>query len=562
MKAKDLASVIWIGDYIEMGEMLMRKKLWVCLLSGLLLLCFPGIGLAGYYFGDVQDHWGAPAINQVAEWRYMQGIADGVFAPDMTVSRAQAATVLVNIFGLDWGGKQFIRQPLATDYYTDVTMSDWFAGSLVMCGINQIFPNGAFNPTQAISRIDMASAIQKSFDAKGISVPMIMMMPVFQDTGSLSNEQLQALAFVNNTGIMKGQGQMFRPNDSMSRAELAQILCNIKEVLKNQGSQKPASDVNATFNGKEYKTTVGKTFVLSLGSNPTTGYEWTLADSMDKSVVSMIDHDYKSDSAPPGWTGVGGTDYWTFKALKNGTTEIKLVYSRPWESVQPAETFTLKVTVGGGETVQTSIKVTTKEVKEESATLKVHLKIPVFSGLKNQEVQTALNAMLEKEALDFKKEVAAGLSEYLKEAEEYDFTPNPFGADTEFEICTKGQEVLSFYVDYYQYTGGAHGGTARIAYNIDLETGKNLGLKELFKSGYDYRAVINKEVRRQISLTPDEYFDGDIGFNGINDETFYYIKDQSLVVYFQQYEIAAYARGIPEFSIPLSTFGSQLAYNL
>ncbi|MEN6391696.1 MAG: protease inhibitor I42 family protein [Syntrophomonas sp.] len=539
----------------------MKKKVWACMMSGILLLTFPGMGLAAS-FGDVEGHWAAPAINQVAGWGLMQGIAEGVFAPDMTVSRAQAATVLVNLFGLDWGDKQFVKQPLATDYYTDVSMGDWFAGSLVMCGINQIFPNGSFYPDQAISRIDMASAIQKSFAAKGISVPMIMMMPVFEDTGTLSNEQLQAIAFVNNTGIMKGQGQMFRPNDSMSRAELAQILCNIKEVLKNQESQKPSSDVDASFDGKEYKTTVGKSFVLSLASNPTTGFEWTLSDAMDKSIVSMVNHDYKSDSAPEGMTGVGGTDYWTFKALKNGTTEIKLVYARPWESVQPVKTFTLKVTVGEGETVQPVITVTTKEVKEESDYMKSDLKIPVFGGFEKQDVQTALNAMLEKEILDFKKEVASSLSEYLKEAQENNFTANPYGADTNFEICTRGKDVLSFYVDYYQYTGGVHGGTTRTAYNIDLKTGKNLAIKELFKSGYDYRTVINAEIQRQINLTPDEYFDADMGFKGITDGAYYYVKDGCLVVYFQQYEIASYARGIPEFSIPLSTFGPQLAYNL
>lgn len=539
----------------------MKKKFWACLLSGLLLLAFPGAGLAAY-FGDVEGHWAAPAINQVAGWGLMKGVAEGVFAPDMTVSRAQAATVLVNVFALDWGGKQFIRQPLATDYYTDVSMSDWFAGSLVMCGINQIFPNGPFNPDQAISRMDMASAIQKSFDAKGISIPMIMMMPAFQDTGNLSNEQLQAVAFVNNTGIMKGQGQMFRPHDSMSRAELAQILCNIKEVLKNQGGQKPSSDVDASYNGKEYKTTAGKTFVLSLASNPTTGYEWILADTMNKSIISMVKHDYKSDSAPEGMTGVGGTDYWTFKALKNGATEIKLVYARPWESVQPAETFTLKVAIGEATAAQPAFKVTTKEVKEESDYMKVDLKIPVFSGLENQDVQAALNAMLEKDALDFKKEAANALSDYLKEAREGNFTPNPFGAYTEFEVTDQNAQILSLYVDYYQYTGGAHGGTTRIAYNIDLKSGKNLAIKELFKSGYDYRPVINAEIQRQINLAPDEYFDADMGFKGITDEALYYIKGGCLVVCFQQYEIAAYARGIPEFSIPLSTFGSQLAYNL
>ena len=74
------------------------------------------------------------------------------------------------------------------------------------------------------------------------------------------------------------------------------------------------------------------------------------------------------------------------------------------------------------------------------------------------------------------------------------------------------------------------------------------------------RTAINAEIQKQINLAPDEYFEGDMGFTGITDEVSYYVKDGSLVVYFQQYEIAAYARGIPEFSIPLSTFESQLAY--
>lgn len=546
----------------------MKKKIWACLLSGILLFSFPGAGFAGYYFGDVSGHWGAPAINQVAEWGLMQGIGqdeqgNGIFAPDMTVSRAQAATVLVNIFGLDWGGRQFVKQPLATDYYTDINMSDWFAGSLVMCGINQVFPTGgSFYPHQAISRIDMASAIQKSFAAKGISIPMVMVMPVFQDAGNLSNEQINAIAFVSNTGIMKGANQLFRPDDSMSRAELAQILCNTREVLKNQGGQQPASDVDKSFNGKEYKTTVGSTFVLSLPSNPTTGFEWTLlSDSMDESILTMVAHRYQSDSAPEGITGVGGTDYWTFKALKNGTTEIKLVYARPWESVQPTETFTLKVTVGENSTVESEIKVATKEVKEETDTMTVGLKIPVVSGLEDQVMQKNINAMFEKEALDFKKEVAAGLTEYLKEAQEGDFTANPFGAYTEYVVGDKDKDILSLYVDYYQYTGGAHGGTARVGYNIDLKTGKNLSLKELFSTGYEYCIVMNGEIQKQINAAPDEYFEGDMGFQGISDDQGYFIQDGCLVVYFQQYEIAAYARGIPEFKIPLSMVQSGLAYS-
>ena len=43
--------------------------------------------------------------------------------------------------------------------------------------------------------------------------------------------------------------------------------------------------------------------------------------------------------------GQGGKEYWQFKALQAGSTELQLVYARPWESVQPAQVFNLKVVV-------------------------------------------------------------------------------------------------------------------------------------------------------------------------------------------------------------------------
>jgi hypothetical protein len=79
-------------------------------------------------------------------------------------------------------------------------------------------------------------------------------------------------------------------------------------------------------------------------------------------------------------------------------------------------------------------------------------------------------------------------------------------------------------------------------------------LKDLFKDGYDYKTVINKEVNQQISLAPDNYFSGDLGFKGIGDDQKYFLEDGFLVVYFSQYEIAPYVTGIPEFKIPLSQF--------
>ncbi len=55
--------------------------------------------------------------------------------------------------------------------------------------------------------------------------------------------------------------------------------------------------------------------------------------------------------------------------------------------------------------------------------------------------------------------------------------------------------ILSITFDDYMYTGGAHGGTVRSSYTVDLDTGRTYSLKDLFASGADYVALLNDRVK-------------------------------------------------------------------
>jgi len=75
---------------------------------------------------------------------------------------------------------------------------------------------------------------------------------------------------------------------------------------------------------------VGEELVVTLGSNPTTGFGWSEeAEISNESVVQQIDHMFVGPGIeePP---GTSGEEIWTFKGLKKGTTTIYLEYSRPW----------------------------------------------------------------------------------------------------------------------------------------------------------------------------------------------------------------------------------------
>lgn len=299
-------------------------------------------------FTDIHEHWAKSDIQAVCKSGLMSGMGVNqlglkVFSPDSSVSQAQLASVLQRTFQLDYGQLRFIKQPLVSDYYSDVNNDAWYANAAMLCAINKIFDDGNnFKPNQNVTRIEIAQAVQRCFNAKKIDIPMILLMPVYQDMQGLSQEQTNALVFVNNTGIMKGDGQNFRPLEGVKRAELARILNRCTELLEL--NTEVSKKVDESYNGKTLNLQAGDTFVLSLDSNPTTGYTWNLDDSWNEKMLTLVDQGYQS-STTSNIVGQGGRHYWKFKALKAGSADLKVYYARPWESVQPLKTFQVKIII-------------------------------------------------------------------------------------------------------------------------------------------------------------------------------------------------------------------------
>ena len=102
--------------------------------------------------------------------------------------------------------------------------------------------------------------------------------------------------------------------------------------------------VDATYSGKQVQTTVGDTVVVTLDSNPSTGFKWELAKLSDTDVLKMADNKYEGpDKAMP---GAGGKEVWIFKALAPGTSAVRMEYSRPWAGGEKAvQVFDLTVAV-------------------------------------------------------------------------------------------------------------------------------------------------------------------------------------------------------------------------
>jgi len=111
----------------------------------------------------------------------------------------------------------------------------------------------------------------------------------------------------------------------------------------------PAKEVklDASANGRQVELQKGQTLVITLESNPSTGFRWEVLELEEDILQQMGDPEFKvSDPREPPPPGAGGWETWRFEATNAGQTTLQLVYRRPWEEgVEPLETFSLQAVV-------------------------------------------------------------------------------------------------------------------------------------------------------------------------------------------------------------------------
>lgn len=179
----------------------------------------------------------------------------------------------------------------------------------------------------------------------------------------------------------------------------------------------------------------------------------------------------------------------------------------------------------------TQAQITTQKITNQCT----DITYPQIWGLKDKKVQNSINELIRKKVdWQIPREGCAVYAEI-------------FG---KYEVMLNKKNLLSINLQFYTIRKqAANGLDVQKSVNVDLLTGKDYQLYELFKRGSNYRATIDKMIEEQIReknlhLIKD--------FNGITDFEDYYLTEDALVIYFQELEYTIHAEGIPEFIIPYS----------
>jgi inhibitor of cysteine peptidase len=103
--------------------------------------------------------------------------------------------------------------------------------------------------------------------------------------------------------------------------------------------------IGAGENGGHVDVRKGQVLVVTLESNPTTGYSWEVANATEGILTQKGEAEYVQGNAGNNLLGAGGTETFRFDVVGTGEANLKLIYHRTFEpGVEPAQTYEVALT--------------------------------------------------------------------------------------------------------------------------------------------------------------------------------------------------------------------------
>mgnify|MGYP002600660569 FL=1 len=186
----------------------------------------PAVSAPGTTFSDVKNHANQTAIEALASRGIINGMGQGTFMPNKTMTRAEFAAIVTRALGL--AAKD-------TKVFSDVPSSKWYAGYIGTAnssGIVNGVGNGKFNPEGTITRQEAAAMVARAAKLCGLDPSMDEaatkdMLAQFGDYRSVASWAKEPMAFCYSANILDQSELNIEPTKAILRCEIAQMLYNM-----------------------------------------------------------------------------------------------------------------------------------------------------------------------------------------------------------------------------------------------------------------------------------------------------------------------------------------------
>lgn len=174
----------------------------------------------GEYFLDVpKDYWAAGYIEYLFEEGIISGTDEESFLPEESVTREEFVKMMCEVLDIE------TYEPEEA-VFNDVPLTEWYApyiDALVSEELIKGISDEKFGVGEKILRCDMAVLIKRCCDY--LSIEQSAPKKTFEDDSEIADYAKDAVYAMLGIGVINGnEDNMFKPNDTATRAEAAKII--------------------------------------------------------------------------------------------------------------------------------------------------------------------------------------------------------------------------------------------------------------------------------------------------------------------------------------------------
>ncbi len=170
-------------------------------------------------FSDCKDEWYHEAVDYSVANGLMNGVGNGKFDPNGTMTRAMIVTVLYRA-----AGSPEVAEPCT---FTDVEAGQWYSDAIAWAEDNGVVNGvgeGKFAPMANVTREQIATILWRYSGSPEVEASL----DAFADGASVSAYAQDAILWAVAEGIMQGDGKNLTPTANATRAQFA---CMIMRYL-------------------------------------------------------------------------------------------------------------------------------------------------------------------------------------------------------------------------------------------------------------------------------------------------------------------------------------------
>ena len=229
-------------------------------------------------FSDTDSSWAKEYIEQAASRDIISGYTDGSFNPTGGITRGEAAVMLANAIGLkkaeydemfyDMDGSEYSAPYVAALYFAKIIDRELFGD--------------AFYPEKTASREDISYLVMNTYyyisGRKNEELTKFYVDGSFTDIESAEEKMRDYIKSAYVLDFMNGYDGLFRPKDSVTRAEMSRIVVALLQKVGYMDSGPDFRNSRITdlytfpFTYKSYQTYIPDPSGLSMNENGAVGF--------------------------------------------------------------------------------------------------------------------------------------------------------------------------------------------------------------------------------------------------------------------------------------------------